>query len=378
MKIGILTYSRALNYGALLQAYALKTYLNRKQNVLAEIIDYWPEYHHEAYKLFSYELFKRLPVLSKIKYLVGFLLGLNRNLKRRKKYFDFIESKLNMPKERTYITGEEVDTPVYDLAVYGSDQIWRKHPYRYFADFDKVYFGTFPSNAKSKITYAASMGILSKTEEDLEKLRKWLPNFDAISVRERNLYELVDGLGFKTKLVLDPVFLLTKNEWESNLRIVPPASVKSKYILLFLLSPSEEAVVLTEKIRQKLGFEVKVVNRKVMPFKFSSKNMETASTEEFLGLIHDAEFVISTSFHGTAFSVIFEKQFYALGMGANSERSKTILGLLGIENRYLDSIDSFKEISDINYTEVKQKLNELSADSKSFLDDEINKRYVES
>ncbi len=375
MRIGILTYSRALNYGALLQAFALKTYIQKGRDVNVEIVDYWPDYHDEAYRLFSFKLFYKLSILSKLKYIFGFLLGLNRNLNRRAKYFEFIENKLKLTGDRKYRTGSE-ETPVYDLVVYGSDQIWRKHPYRFFSDFDKVYFGSFPGNAKRKITYAASMGILCSSNEDIVKLKNWLPNFDALSIRERNLNDLVNQLGFHSKLVLDPVFLLTKEEWKANLKISPPSSIKSKYILLFLLSPSEDAIVLADKIKGLLGYEVKIVNRKVMPFEFGEQYMQTASTEEFLGLINDAEFVISTSFHGTAFSVLFEKQFFSLGMGENSERSRTILSLLGIENRYLDSINAYDTFSDIDYVAVKEKLSELVAGSKGFLDEQITSLYV--
>jgi hypothetical protein len=366
VKIGIITYSRALNYGALFQAYGLMTFLKDAGHDV-EIVDYWPEYHREEYLFFSPKLFKLRNFLSKGKHITELFIGYSRINKRRKGYFNFMSNKLGLEYLPQYLLGSEV-TKSYDVVVYGSDQIWRNMTYPYFKGFDYVYFGEHLPNARRKVSYAASMGIVALSKSDEEKLKKLLKNFDSLSVREQDLQLAIKSLGFNSQLVLDPVFLLSKQSWS---KIFKPYAIKEKYVLLYEVSPSKKAFEFAKAIADEKGLKLKVVFAKVKPFFIANIFLQTASPEEFLSLMYNAEFVVTTSFHGTAFSVLFNKQFYALGMGKNSQRTRTLLGIIDIENRYLDDPKSADFSDKIDYHIVQKKLDVMVNESKIFIEKKI-------
>lgn len=361
MKVGILTYHRAHNYGALLQAFALKTWLQTQAHNV-EMIDYWPAYHSAEYQILPH--FKTRSFKGKIKDIVFLILGLNKILKRRNGYEKFIQNHLNLPVKPIYTQKDELKSAAYDLAIYGSDQIWRKQCLPLYKGFNEVYFGSY-INTK-KISYAASMGLISlKQPCDNLFLKENLKNFKKISVREKELQEVVEKLtGIKPELVLDPVFLLTKKQW---IEFLPKPKSREKYILFYQLKRSEESVHLTNKLQKHFGCKVIEILGRVNPLKIGARYNQTASPFEFLSLITDAEFIVTTSFHGTAFSIIFEKQFYALGMQNNAGRALTLLENLGIQERYLEKVEdaNFDEV--INYEIINQKLQNNIGNSTSFL-----------
>lgn len=361
MKIGILTYHRAHNYGALLQAFALNTFLQNKGHQ-TELVDYWPKYHSKDYELIPY--FNSRSFMGKIKAIVLLTLGFNRIIKRRKGYLKFIQKQFNLSNKPRYKTRDDLRTANFDLIVFGSDQIWRKQNFPLFKGFNTVYFGNIPIETK-KITYAASMGVINLSSEDNSFLRRMMPNFNAISVRETELQNVIKKVSdINTYVVLDPVFLLDKIKWTAFL---PKQKEQDKYILLYQLNSSSEAVKLTNQLQKQLGYKVIEIQGRVNPLKFGSRYNKAATPFEFLSLINNAEFVVSSSFHGTAFSLIFEKQFYAIGMGNNSGRVQSLLFSLGINNRYLSNIDDTCLSNLINYNLVDDKLKALVKDSKTFL-----------
>ena len=369
MKIGILTYHRAHNYGALLQCYALKEYL-KKYNHVVEIIDYWPEYHNESYKLLSLKLFSDYSILGKCKFILIFIFGFSRILKRRKGYINFIYNVLELPKKIRYSNGKDI-CDHYDVVIYGSDQIWRKQKTLILNGFDEVYFGEYPTNTKLRISYAASMGVIKLLEKDSEYLEKILKNFNEISVREVDLQNVLKYIGYNANIVLDPVFLLNKEDWNT---LIDCSKIKlpSKYIFFYHLTFSTDALILIEKLKLFYGYEIIEIRNVVNPLLIGSRyKYQIASPEDFLKLFKNAEFVVSTSFHGTALSIIFEKQFYITGMGNNSERSRTLLKNLEIGNRYLDNIETIDLAEVIDYQQVNIRLVDLQNKSKNFIHNSI-------
>lgn len=364
-RIGILTFSRALNYGALFQAYALKEFL-KNEEIIVEIIDYWPKYHQESYKFFSPVAFKKQSIKGKVKYLLGFIIGSNRIIKRRRGYLKFITNKLGINESIKYEEGHQINQD-YDLVIYGSDQIWRKIGSPLFEGFDNVYFGSHPIRAKKKITYAASMGIISLNDGDKIQLTNLLKNFNALGIREVDLQVVVKDLGYESQLVLDPVFLLNRNQWFKLIEGIKRSEKKERYILIYDLLHSKNAVKLAESIGKQRDCKLKIVLGTVNPYLIGEKYVQTATPEEFLSLIWNAEFIITTSFHGTSFSVLFEKQFLALDMGKNSQRTRTLLNLLSIEDRYIEDFEDISSIKEIDYTPVRTKLEALTNTSKEYL-----------
>ena len=370
MKIGILTYHRAHNYGAVLQAYALKTYLTALgHNVV--FVDYWHKEHEESYKLFSNTHFKRLKGKTKIKYLISFLLSFCRKSKRRKGFLMFINKYLDIPRNAKYMQDDFLMDEELDVIIYGSDQIWRNHitPQQYIG-FDSVYFGSNITDNVRLITYAVSMGIIDIQKEDEYFLKQALAKFSAILVRENKLGELVSKLGFLNNVVLDPVFLLNKKQWNKIINRSKP--IQEKYILFYRLLPSEDAELFAKQLSLKTGFKLITITAIAMPFP-KKNTFQTKNPVEFLQLIRNAEFVVNTSFHGTAFSLIFEKQFYTLGLNTNNDRALTLLSSINLKNRYINNLQNFDDtIEDINYEEVRGKLEKHINQSKSLLNNALH------
>ncbi len=367
MKIGILTYHRAHNYGALLQAYALKRYIESLGHNV-EFIDYWPDYHKNLFRIFPN--FSKSNPLRWLKSLMKFSISIRRTLKRRKGYLNFIKHELSLQRKPKYKNKISLNNVIYDAIIYGSDQIWREQKNAQFKGFDDVYFGEHIICNK-KISYAASMGITSIDPGSLNKLKNLLGNFKHISVRENKLQEIIaQNAGIKPELVLDPVFLLEPYSW---LKLLPEKRIiKEKYIFFYQLHLSEEATNFVEVLKEKTNLSVIEIQGRINPFKFGKRyRYQTANPFDFLRLIRDAEIVVSTSFHGIAFSILFNKNFYALGMGANSDRANTLLQHAGLEERMINNQDEF-ELYKSRKLKINNTFNHIVEHSKLFLNNAIN------
>lgn len=363
MKIGILTYHRAENYGAMLQAYALRTYLQSLGHDV-EFVDYWPDYHVNYFKIFSWDRFKRASWKGKIEYLLGATVWLYPRKRRSMHLQRFIHERLRVTGSPRYNEKTKA-TEHYDVVVYGSDQIWRKQNMG-GVGFDDWYFGSENVVADKKIVYAGSMGTIKTTEKDDEYVKKMMRQFVHISVREADLGAYLNGLGIASQQVIDPVFLLSKEQW---LEVADrQRAVQGKYILFYNLLNKPESVRFAEKLSRETGLPIKEVNKKMSFSHLGSRYISTASVEEFLRLIYDAEYVVSNSFHGVAFSLIFQKQFFAVGMGEKANRVKSLLDSAGLQERYVsDNKTRAKDIRDIDYSDVDEKLNKVIGKSKEFI-----------
>lgn len=354
MKIGILTYHRSENYGAVLQAYALKTYL-QKQGYDAEFIDYRHPAHKEMYSLFKREQFKQKSIVGKVKHIISFLLRYKRLYTRKKNFSKFIQKNIIVKPESEFVSNQE-----YDVVLYGSDQIWRKQNTIGINDFNEIYFGSDAIKAKRKIAFAASMGEIDVTDSDKKRLQELLQNFHAVSVRERDLLELIQPLtDKKVEQVLDPVFLLSKEEW---ICLATKRKIKEKYILLYKLSHSDAAVECAQRLKKETGYRIIEINGSipnVIPNKQQSQNV--AGPLEFLSLIYYADFLVSTSFHGVAFAIIFNKQFYAFS-NKNSGRIISLLESFNLSSRFFEN-----DLKVINYNLINQLLNNKRNISNYFL-----------
>lgn len=369
MKIGILTFHRAINYGAIFQAYGLNNYVQSLGHDV-EFIDYWPKSHSDEYELFNRRHFNNCSLLGKCRYIFEFLLKYKNSKRRQHSCIEFIKANFNLKNEASILTGNQI-VGSYDVVFYGSDQIWRRSDK--ISDnrgFDKIYYGEYPKNKCIKVSYAASMGVVNLNPNDKDVLKKLLSNFNHIAVREKNLLNVVKELGYSATLTVDPVFLLNKKQWIS---LIPDTykKITHKYIFFYHHTFSEEAVQLVKLLSKQLNCKIIEVNAEALPYAIAKKYKNDSSPSEFLGLIHNAEFVVTTSFHGTVFSVIMEKQFFALGMRNNSERSKTLLAELGIPDRYLDDINKLPTTT-IDYKVLAVNQNRVVENSKEYIQMSMN------
>lgn len=358
MKIGILTYHRAYNYGAFLQAFALKSFLE-KEGYEVSFVDYWPLDHEKLYRLWD--------ETSGLKsFLRNLVLAWKRNA-RYKRFRKLQQKYLIIDRKPLFRSAQELNNLNYDVIIYGSDQIWWKSRTDK-SGFDPVYWGQQINKKMKKVSYAASMGIIDLNDKDLSDIRNYLVAFSSISVREIQLMNVLQPLTDKTiSVVLDPTLLVPASFWESLCR--EKVSVKGQYILYYRMMGDEKSDLLALEISRKLNLPIVKIVGSIGSYKVDRINSLTDPIH-FLTLIRSAEYVISTSFHGVALSIQFNKEFYSMGMKNNSDRVSSLLSLLGLENRMIDSIPS--DLSDkIDYTAVLSKLSALQKESAGYLTSSI-------
>lgn len=354
MKVGIITYHRSHNYGAVLQAYALSAYIKNTGNEPL-FIDYWPNYRKGMYDLINCFFLKRdLSIINKILVIIAIAFSFPEKLIRYIKFHRFIKTKFKVCRKTKVNNGCDIKNDC-DLYIFGSDQIWRYNFFRSYKGFDSAYWGKYPKSKSLKITYAASMGIIHINPEKMEFIKSHIPNFSAISVREEILEKIIQPFAdYPVITTLDPVFLLSPKEWG---KIIPPkVKINNKYVLFYNLTfaPGAKKVVYT--IAEEINAKVIEITGRVIPFKNPRYFCQTAGPKDFVNLIRYADFVISTSFHGIALSILFKKQFYAMGMINNRMRAINLMEKLQISERFLESNDNFNIKNRIDYEAVEQKL----------------------
>lgn len=297
-----ITYSTAENYGALLQAYALKKYLEgMDERVSVSVLNYAPDRLVDRYR-FIPRYIKGKRIKEKIQYVV---ICFAHNiyyakclLLRKKRMHDFMNKYLELP-DIVVKCADDMKYVESDVYIVGSDQVWNPS---ITLGVDDIFWGKFPhKNDSIIISYAASIG-KNRLDEDEEYVRTCFSNFAAISVREHSSYKFVSD-NYKGEVVenIDPVFLLERSEWE---RIaIPPR--KGKYVILFYTEKDSELFRLAKNISKKLKAKLLCLN-----YTKKVKSIADAGPREMLGFIKNAECVVTNSFHGCAFACIFHKRIY--------------------------------------------------------------------
>lgn len=356
-RIGIMTYQRAINFGAILQAYALQTKIKELGNH-CEIIDYRNEKLENRHK--KKEISECKSIKDLIKY---FLLYKNANMKHDKfrEFSDrFLELSSPMYSSKDLLIYESR----YDIFITGSDQVWN---YK-INNMDTAYFLDFVKNKSKKKSYAASFGLSEIPLEYQKTYKDLLSDFDTILIREKQGAKIIKELVSKeSAVVLDPTMLLSKEEWLTLSNDVQ--SSNGKYILVYAFGGSRNIKDLALNISNKTGYKILWINN---TYKYSTKinYIKSAGPEEFLSLFNNAEYIITNSFHGTAFSINFNKQFFTellpKSTGVNS-RLEDILDLFNLNGRRVLSSEASVIESRIDYETVNAKLEEERMKSTSLL-----------
>lgn len=352
MKIGILTYHRAHNYGAVLQCYALKSYLNSLGHSTI-VVDYKPSYFH--YGLFVWYKWLSINPFKMIKKIETQFHTFHISKKRYEAFDHFINDyiapqKVNLNKEHNDI----------DIFVFGSDQIWRKNG----ESFDPIFWGDFCAAKHAKlISYAASMGRSSLSDTEQHQVRSWLKNFSSIMVRENSLKDLLAPLTEKNvEVVADPTLLLSQQEWD---KIAVKPKHKRPYVLVYQVIEHPSAIEIAKEAAKELDADIIEIASKVKSIKNEHQMIFDASPCEFLGWISSASFVVTTSFHGTAFSIIYKKPFVSIKQNLPSDlRISSILESFDLQERLVDCITWLWKN---DYLESPQPLGDCMERSKSLL-----------
>lgn len=365
MKIATITCQHVYNYGATLQAFALQHYLESIGNDV-EIISYRPSYQHrydinyiderrKAYKLFhGYK-----PLLRLVAHY-----WVNRDMPQmfpRRNAFDAFDTKyLHLTTTHYYnIRDLRSNSPQADTYVAGSDQIWNTETHN---GQDPAYYLDF-GNAK-KISYAASFATSNLSENWKPFVKYHLSHFSAVSVREKTGLKILESLGIKGVEVVDPVFLLTAEEWIKALDLTPTSG---KYIFLYdFLHDNEDMRHMALDLKQQTGLPLISVND-YRPTNYADININDAGPREFLRYLLGAHYVICASFHATAFSLIFHKPFatWPLMKQNNASRMIDLLESMGLLEHYRPK--ETVTFSNINWKMVDEKLRKYSETSKKWL-----------
>lgn len=332
MKVGILTFHDAHNYGAVLQAFALKKYI-QKLGYEVSIINY----HHET-----------IPD--------GY--PKENNEKRWEKFDKFIKELIDYD-TKTYINEQELEILDIDFWICGSDQIWNTEITR---GFNKGFFLDFNTNGK-KISYAVSMGIDELPKEQEEDFKNSINKLNKISVREETLQKYAKKFTDKeVEKVLDPTLLLEEKDYESLIL----DNNYGEYVLIYALGPDERLIKIANKIAKEKNVKIIELNDKKNENYFCEQ-ISDAGPDEFLTLIKNAKAIVTNSFHGTIFSIIFEKEFYTITRLNRNSRMKNILKIVDMEDRLIDKVEELEKIKVQDYKKAYYRLNVEKEKSKEFL-----------
>lgn len=357
MKIGLLTFHCSHNYGATLQGYALQEVLKELGHDV-ETIDYRPDFL--VYPLYPKYLVATRNIPKLLEHLFYATIS---GLKRRKVFGRFIKQHFNLSKciNKDYIPES------YDAVVIGSDQIWNlaitKGDTKYFADF-----GGKKGNRKY-IAYAASMEAQTLSPEKEEVCRRCIPYFDSIAVRESNLIPLIQPFtNTKLEHVVDPALLINPKVWE-DMAVKPK---KERYVLLYQVRFNKQARVFAQKVADQYGVElIEIACTPKVERQKGVTVLHDATPEEFLGWIKYATCVVTSSYHGLVFSLVFKKEFYSLHLGDGADsRSSLLLKEIGIGDREID-INKYNKLSPLNNLDFKEIIENKRQNSIKFLQEQF-------
>lgn len=349
MRIGIITIHFPYNYGAMLQAYSTKEYLEKKGHNVT-IIDYRPynidKYYHFRWKnifyykrKFFYDLFK----LHKIK---------------RDNFEKFLNNKLLVNSMKFY---KKNNYNIFDIVLVGSDQVWNPS----ITNNDKTYLLDFIDDEEvRKISYASSIALNQVNDDWMNTIGYYLKKFESISIREEQYVNYLEKITQKKiACVLDPTFLLSVNEWKliSN---KPYNFEKDKYILVYMLQENKELIKQVYELKKEYGYTIVSIHSLRQMDDFADVFLNDVGPSEFLWLIDHSQFVVTNSFHGTVFSILFNKKFISIQHTETGSRMQNLLDCLEI-------VPNSNGIMEANSQNII-KLNEYIKESKKWLNESIN------
>lgn len=358
-KIGIITFHKSKSYGAVLQAYATLQVI-KKMGYDAEFVDYTNYYEQNRKKILK----------KGINGLYSFLKCRVKEIMFRDKYweekafgnildiYDYSCSKIKSSNIQDF---KKIK---YDTIIVGSDQVWNPNITN---GIDETYLLNFGVTL-NRISYASSMGSYKLNESEKEIYIKNLQKFSFISVRE--LYsknELQDLTDKNIKIVIDPTMLLTTNDWNTliNKFVSNSKEIQQKYILSFFVGGTTDTYQeYIDYVKKELGLPAWNIHINLHQRFGIDKTLAGVTVPEFINYIKNASFIITDSFHGTVFSLLFKKNFLPLNNVLNPVRVKELLNKFGISDR----LNNLKKINnEINYKKVNDILEKNREDSFSWL-----------
>lgn len=364
MIIRTITCHDVYNYGASLQAYALQAYLEGQGHDV-RIIDYKPDYLSGHYRLWALPPAYDKPLL-RYAYLMAKLPGRLLALRRKAAFDRFTASYQKLT--RRYNSNKELaeDPPQADAYIAGSDQIWNT---RFPNGKDEAFYLAFAPKSSLRLSYAASFAHASIQPEYTGFVKKELANLNRISVRESSGVKLLASLGYEGIQVCDPVFLLSASEW---MKVIDQDFAGQLYIVVYDFERSKAVRSLAKRLARLLN--CKIYSAGPFAASYANKDFVNHGPSTFVSLIRNAQCVLSNSFHGTAFSLLFNRNFFIIKRADGlNDRMLNVLKHFNIEGRMIDETASDEVLaSPIDYAGVKAQLEHDISESKAFLHKALN------
>lgn len=345
MKIGIITFHRAHNFGAQMQMYALYNYLIQLNHDV-QILDYYCPAVEDIYKK-RFRNFRAYINRSLFTGLFKFLKDICGNILYQKDKIDAFNSFLNDNFKLTnrFYSANEIPTD-FDVLITGSDQVWG---YSIIKEYKEPFFLDFTKNDADnpiRISYAASAERESYPllKDDAEYIHAVLSKFKIVSVREKNLSDLLwEAVGITSKVVLDPTFLLTRKDY-LEIAVKPK---EQNYLCVYQVTPSKNLLVVANKVAKERNLKIISIKANLI----ANSKSDAWGPKEILGLLCYADVIVTSSFHGTAFSIINRKDFYSVYDGP-SYRVQNLLSLFNLNDRYITKIEDYDNFESVCYSEV--------------------------
>lgn len=366
-KIAKLTWLHNGNFGSVLQAVALQRYLVEQGYDVTDL-DYNASLSE---KLKNWFINKNSPKL---------FLGKYEEAKRKKSYSEpekFIKrGELFSEFEERWIKRSklcrnpqeiEKEAKQYDVFICGSDQIWSP------ALMNSVFYLNFVSEDKKKIAYAPSFGVTSTTAAKEKKIAKYLSSFNSVSVRELQGQHFIKKLtGKEVPVVVDPTLLLNEQIWSEY---VVDFKQNGTYIFCYLLTPNDDYIRAVAQFAKNKGLKVIIVPTSKGPFNTGFEEFIDVGPAEWIGLIQNAEYVFTDSFHGCIFSSIFHKEFILFkrfkdkDKASENSRIYTLAKMLEVEERIIDEnhVNIISGLQPLDFEKIDKIIENKAKESKKWL-----------
>ena len=348
-KIAIVTKHSAYNYGAMLQAYALQSTIE-KLGGAPIIVDFGKQ------KRPGVKMQKSFSGLVKKIYSIRYKKELTEGYKR---FEQFRDKSLYLSNAYKSYAELKNNPPEADVYVVGSDQVW--NPLR----ISETNFLRFVPDDKVKASYAASMGISNIPEGSKRLFAEYVSDFDFISVREEDAKNLIEAsTEQECRVDVDPVFLLSEDEWRE---VSVSSQIKKPYILCYCIYRPQWLNNWLKKLHNATGKDIVVVTTNAYRNLYHNRIVRNAGPKEMLGLLINADFVVSSSFHGVALSIVNNKPFYAIINPDAPSRIENMLTRFHLENRIL-SPNHLPVLDEIDYSKAKIAIEQYVKDSYNYIE----------
>lgn len=367
MKIGIFTFHCAANYGAVLQTYCLQEVLKGMGHEVY-VIDYRPKYLIEPYKTFSYNPASFSSYFAKCKGFVRACLVTPIRWKRNRAFSRFIDSHLNL-----YQLDLNDESNDFDAFIFGSDQIWNP---KITCGYDKVYLGDFPAaKGKKLIAYAASAGSISNfAGENIDYFLSRLQCFDKVTVREKSLAEYISHKSSITsEVVFDPVLLAGSTVLYKLLdNKIERQGQKQPYLFLFQLTRNDDIASYATTVAKSKGLTL-IEMATMCESLFNSNMKQMLSVEQLISYFINAAYIITSSFHGTVLSILFNKSFNTVSINDSiDERALSLLKDLNFTDKMLDMYSQAVYSTQIDYTDANDLYGRKKIESYNILNNALS------